>query len=288
MNQFSKLIQENKLFDSHCHLNDSSYDNDRSEVVRTALNNGVEIIYDIGINLESSTKAIENAKTFPSVIASVGIDMESCIPGSDIYIESKSEIFSQFDALDGLVQSERNYVGMIGETGIDLYWLTKHPDLSREKFLDSVELQKTLFRKHIQLARKYNLPLTIHSRDAIDDCLIIIQEENYNQGVFHSLTPNSGMGETDFYNRVNLILESGLLIGVNGIITFKNAHTIRDTYMKILYEKTGKSSNFEIADWYSSGFVFETDGPYLSPEGKRGARNESRNLGVILNFFTQS
>lgn len=283
------LIDKNILFDSHCHLNDSSFDADRDAVVQNAIHNETEKIFDIGINFESSKNAIENSIKYPNTIASIGIDMETLIPGSDIFEISTESVFEQFGQLENLLVQNKNHVGMIGETGVDNYWLQQqNATLSSKRILDSLELQKLLFKMHIKLAQKYSLPLTIHSREATDICLQILDHEDYANGVFHSLTPHKNMDENDYYNLSMTILERGIYIGVNGIVTFKNAHTIRNTYMKILQERTGKSSNFEVSDWYSSGFVFETDSPFLAPEGMRGTRNEPKNIASIVQFFNRN
>ena len=282
-----ELFKKGILFDSHCHLNDSSFDKDRDDVVKRAKNAGVEHIIDIGIDVESSKKAVANSKKYTSLFASVGVDPENIIPGSDLFHKelfdlSDGEFAKKLESLrkelGELAKNEK--VLLIGETGIDNYWLTKSVesgDIDSEDQRKSLQMQEMLFRMHCQLSKKSQKPLTIHSRNAIDDCLEILTEEDIpaRMAIFHSLTPDIGDNEEKFYKKSGQILEKGYLIGVNGIITFKNAEMIRNVYRKF----------FELGDlekMYKAGFVFETDAPFLSPEPKRGERNEPGNLVYIL------
>ncbi len=283
-------MEKKVLFDSHCHLNEEVYDNDRDQVVARSIKNGVEYIFDIPARLNSVYNVIEYAKKNSHIFASIGIDMETCVPGSDLFENDFEKVQREVNQLLELdFENNKKFIQMVGETGIDLYWMNK-VHLDPKQILDSLEKQKWLFQIHIDIANKYQLPLTIHSREAIAECLKILNEKiaithKRIYGIFHSLTPETGDDESSFYHKVKEIHEAGFIVGLNGIVTFKNAHIIRNTVLKIIRENTIKKNNFELSDIYASGFVFETDGPFLSPEGKRGERNEPRNIKSIVEIL---
>lgn len=316
MNIFNQLISEGVLFDSHCHLNVPIYDIDRAEVLKRMLASGVEAVFDIGTDLKSSEKAIgmqDIAVLRHDIVsrqikyASVGMDMEAYIPGSDLYVENYEDVLNQFMQIENMCRNDSmqcaNTIQMIGETGIDLYWPKKREMLQNDIAL-VFERQKELFRKHIELANDLALPLSIHSRDAIDECLNLLGEitppdlplnkgrRGEVRGVFHSLTPDFDDDEGSFYSKIKQIHEMGFHIGLNGIITFKSAKLLREKVIKIIRENLNmKRTNAcppTVKDIYDAGFVFETDGPFLSPEGKRGQRNEPGNVKDIWEFLKES
>ncbi|MBD3362958.1 hypothetical protein GF362_04530 [Candidatus Dojkabacteria bacterium] len=293
---FNDLISKNQLFDSHCHLHFNNYDKDRDEVLNESVRSEIGTVIDVGVNFEESKKALKHARKYKEVFATVGVHPETCIKGSDLYINNFERIVNEFEACKQLLveckgtSSEENRIIMIGETGLDFHW-TKKGDLSPEEENESKQNQIELFRKHVSFSMDYGLPLTIHSRNAILDCIEVLRStfniasyKGSKKGVFHSLTPESGDTEEDFYNKVNQVLEVDFMIGLNGIITFKNAELLRSVFIKVLKERIKKSSQIGPLDFYNAGFVFETDGPWLSPQGKRGERNEPANIKIIYDF----
>lgn len=279
------LIKENRLFDSHAHLNFEGYDKDRDEVVKRALDNGVEVIYDIGTDIESSRKSVELAKKFKGVVFSfVGIDPEIFLPGSEMFIgldKDEEWLEEQYEILRDLISKNKEFIAGIGESGMDFLRLgqilkeaedTKRKDVS-ETVKTSMKLQAALFRMHLELAQEFNLPVSIHSRGAEKECLEIVKEYQNTTGIFHSYTG-------DFETALG-ILEAGWGLGINGIATFKNAQSMREMYSKVL----GDTKNFKPEDFYNKGIFFETDSPFLSPEGKRGERNEPSNIRLIFDLF---
>lgn len=271
------------LIDTHCHLNEESYDADRGQVVDRAEQAGLELIIDIAVDVVSSRRAIENAKAFPEVVkAAVGIDMENLIPGSELFEVrgSESDIETEISELRKLIAESRELIAMIGETGIDLYWLgqsLKSNGISQSDYDRILKEQENLLRRHIDLALEFNLPLSIHSRGAEWHTLQVITDyigEGNVTGIFHSFTGT--------YEEAYEIIDCGFALGVNGIITFKNAEDLREVYRKLL----GKvSTDWSPADFYKRGVFFETDGPYLSPQGKRGERNEPANVKDIYEYL---
>jgi len=289
------FFKDDVLFDSHCHLCDSSFDNDRAQVVSRAKENGIEHIVDISVDMSTAKKAVENANAFTNIVyASVGIDMECLVPGSDLFSkelfllsdnEWKSRLEEMKKELLALVRVNREQIVSIGETGLDHYWLersansTKPEDrVSDEDSKKSKKRQEDLFCMQLELAVVTGLPLSIHSRGAERRCLDIISRSEYEgvSGVFHSYT-----GSFEVAKR---ILDSSWGLGVNGIVTFEKAGEMREMYRKIVGRV---SSDWSPADYYNMGIYFETDAPYLAPKGKRGERNEPSNLTSIYSEFIQ-
>ncbi len=287
MSNFEDLISANKLFDSHCHLNSNDYDGDRGEVVKRAKASRLDAIIDMGVDIRSCKKAIKFSRKYDIVKASAGIDPENLIPGSDLFKKTIFDLSEQrfqnwlTDTKDELTQlASQDNVYMIGETGMDNFWLSRNTTLSLEEKQKSLSRQEDLLKVHIGLSKQIGKPLSIHSRNASSRCLELLTTNN---NVFHSLTPDIGFTAEKFYQVANKILESGNYIGINGIITFKNAALIRDTYLKIIKEKTKNLDKYNLLEiLYQTGFVLETDGPYLAPAPHRGERNEPAYISFIL------
>ncbi len=312
--KFYDILERGELFDSHCHLNVSVYDEDRDDVVERAVNAGVNNVIDISNDTPSSIKSLEVSKEYSkTVYSAVGIHPEVYILGSDLYDEN-FDLDSEFRKIEDLVEMNIDHVAMIGETGLDYYWLKKGEN-QESRIMNSVKRQQELFIKHIKLANKYNLPLTIHSRSAVSDCIRLVAEYE-GRGVFHSLTneePNnvslsrstehsrSGVEDTlleqekIFYNQVNDILELGFLVGINGIITYKNAEIIQNVFRRVFRERfkggtLNPQRNLGPQDLYEVGFVLETDGPFLSPTNYEPVvkrRNEPESVKKILEYLTK-
>jgi TatD DNase family protein len=279
----SEYFNYNFLFDSHCHLNEQGYDKDRSTLVSEAIKDKVEMILDVAVDLETSGKSIEISKEFKGKVKSwIGLDPELFIPGSSIFkVEnsnlSKNSLKFFQDEQKKLYDNNTDYIVGIGECGLDYYWLNSRlekNEIPENTVSISKDFQIEIFTLQLELAEELHLPLSIHSRGAEEECLAIIKNFSGTSGIFHSYGGN--------YETAKNILDAGWGLGVNGIVTFKNAHEIRDLYKKLL----GKVSNdLSPIDFYSKGIFFETDGPFLAPQTKRGERNEPANVRYIYDFF---
>lgn len=259
------------LFDSHAHLTyPSSLTLD--EVVTNAKAVDIVAIIDVAVDLKTSMGALENHSKYPNfVYPTVGLHPELVVPGSDLYDASIDEarLGELFSKLEQIIEQHKDEITMVGECGIDYYWLDKS-DLSEEAKEKSKSIQRELFRRHLVLADKYSLPLTIHSRDSLDDCLEIIKTSGLNPyGIFHSFTGN--------LSDANRIFDTGFAIGINGIATYKSAQEIRDTLKSILGQGMHSPKTL-----YESGIYLETDAPFLLPRGSRGASNQSSNIKLIF------
>lgn len=226
------------LFDTHCHLNDEKLIDRVEEVIESAHQAGVTRFLVVGWDKQSSLAAIDIAERFEGVYAAVGYHPENIF---DI---------NEKDLLDTLNLSQHPKVVAIGEIGLDYHW-------SKEK--EKRELQKQYFIKQIEYANKHKLPISIHNREAFEDCLKILKEHKpLYGGVMHCYS-----GSVELLNDV---LELGLMIGLDGPLTFLNAKTPKEVCEVVPLDK----------------LLLETDCPYLSPHPLRGTINEPKNLGLIL------
>lgn len=225
------------LIDSHCHINDLVFLGKEDRYVKEAKENGVEIMLVVGYDVASSLRAVEIAEQFEGVFAAVGI-----IPA-----EVKNVEDGDLAKIEALLTNKK--VIAIGEIGLDYYWDKE------EKLKYS---QREYFIKQIELANKYNLPVSIHCRDGYENCLEILKEHPVNKkGIIHCFSSSPEMAK----NFVKL----GYLIGIGGTCTFKNAVKTKAVAKLVDNEH----------------FVLETDAPYLTPEPFRGKENQSKYLSYI-------
>ena len=222
-----------EFFDSHAHLDDEKFDLDREEVIEKIKKSGVTKLISAGYSLEGSKKAIELAKKYEYIYATCGISPND-IP------QTESELWKMLEKIKNLASQNKKVVA-IGEIGLDYYWND-----------DNKDLQKQAFIKQIELANELNLPIVIHTREAVMDTLKILkQNEVIKKGVFHCCPLNREL--------VKEALKLEFYISFAGPITFKNS----------------KNANEIIEMVPNNKMLIETDSPYLSPEPFRGKRNDS-------------
>jgi TatD DNase family protein len=218
------------LVDSHAHLDSKPFTQDLDDVLAHAAQNGVDQIITVGCDLQSSRASIELAWRYANVYAAVGIHPHDADSVDDAVI----------DELRGMIES-CNRVVAIGETGLDFY---------RDRSLR--ERQEEAFRRHIRLAIENGKPLIIHDRDAHDDVLRIMQEENAAAagGVLHCFSGDLVMARA--------CVEMGFYLSFAGPLTYPKNDALR-----------------EVAEQLSIDIMLvETDCPYLSPQSWRGKRCE--------------
>jgi TatD DNase family protein len=221
------------LIDTHAHLFLENFDPDINEVIERARQKGVEMMLLPHIDSESTERMMHLAFRYPGI----------CLPMMGLHPGSVEENYSE--ELEWVHDNLKNHKFIaLGEIGMDLYW-----DKTFRKE------QEIVFRQQLEWASEYNLPLVIHSRDAVDELLEIISDSPYKKfkGVFHSFTGSLEQALT--------IIKSGFYIGIGGIITFKNSGL----------EKMASGIKLE-------NILVETDAPFLSPDPFRGKRNESSYL----------
>ena len=218
------------LIDTHCHLSKDDID---------SINNMDGIMITAGCDDESNKEVIELVNKYPNVYGVIGIhpeEIDKITDNSFKYIE------------DNL--NNKKIVG-IGEIGLDYYWRS-----------DNKEEQKEVFKKQLDIAQKYNLPVVIHSRDAIGDTYDIISKYKL-RGSIHCFSSSLEMAKK--------FIKLGYKIGVGGTITFKNSKKIQEVV-----------ENIDVRN-----ILIETDSPYLSPEPYRGQKNEPKNVYFVAQKISE-
>lgn len=276
---FSK-IDSKKLFDSHSHISSSEYEKDIDEIVKDAKDSKLGAVIDVSVDLNYAKKSIALSKQKKNFVYTlIGVDPEVFIPGSPLFVglNQKSSWFEERkNELRKLFEENPEQIIGIGESGIDHYHNQFNYDgdrISKSDLNLSSEMQRKLFEMHLELAQELNLPMSIHSRKAEKLCVDIVSGFNV-RGIFHSFTGN--------FEEAKAVLDIGWGLGINGIITFKNASDLRDLYKRLL---GNINPDTPIEFFYEKGFYFETDSPYLSPEGKRGERNVPANVNIVYDTF---
>lgn len=189
MNQDNILI-----FDSHAHYDDSSFDEDRYELIKSLNDGGVIGIMNCGASLKGALDSVELSKKYDFIYSAVGIHPENAYEYDDKVEEQ----------LKNIVLSEPK-VKAIGEIGLDYYWEENPPK----------EIQKEIFARQMKLADELNLPVIIHDRDAHMDTLEIMKQFPNVRGVVHCFS-----GSVEFAREC---LKLGYYIGFTGVVTFKKA-----------------------------------------------------------------
>ena len=222
---------------SHCHINDELYKNNPAEYVKEAENAGVFQFLVVGFDEKSSELALKIANENNSCFAAVGIHPS----------DSKK---AQPDDLDKILELAKNKkVIAIGEIGLDYYW-------DKEEAVR--EQQKEYFIKQINIANQLDLPISIHCRDAIEDCLQILKVNPVKRGgIMHCYAGSLEMSK-DF-------IKLGFLLGIGGTVTFKNSVRPKEV----------------AANVPADSYVLETDAPYLTPHPYRGKENHSKYLYLV-------
>lgn len=215
------------FIDTHCHLEMDRFDPDREEVIQRAFLSGLEAMITIASDPESNQLVLELARTHENVYCSVGVHPhEARLVTPELMASIRT-------------WAVREKVVAIGETGLDY-----HYDNSPR------EVQREVFRDHLRLAREMDLPVVIHVREAEDDAVRIMGQEDVKNGVLHCFSGSPVLLE--------YALGAGLHISMAGPVTFKKAQELRDAARHIPDDL----------------LLVETDSPYLAPVPMRGKRNE--------------
>lgn len=199
-----------KFFDSHAHLDDSKFNEDREELIES-LKENIKYVVSAGYNLESSQNAINLSEKYDFIYATCGISPND-IP------QTEHELWIMLDKLKQLL-NKKNKIVAVGEIGLDYYWNKENK-----------ELQKKAFIEQIKIANEYNLPIVIHSRDASVDTIEILKEnKTLLPGVFHCCQHNEEL--------VKNALELGFYISFAGPVTYKSAKKADDIIKMVPNEK---------------------------------------------------
>lgn len=236
------------LVDSHCHLNFKAFADNWPEVVDEAVAAGVEKIIIPGTDVATSKRAVEMAEAHPALYAAVGIHPHH----AKKYMQQEASNM-QHDLEEIVKLSKHPKVVAIGEVGLDKheYKNSKYANTHTE---DDFEIQKDLLLKQIELAKSFDKPLILHSRDIRDEVLDMVKDKNV-RGVFHCFE-----GSRKYLKR---ILAAGFYISFTGNITF-------------IPDRSDVALDVPLAR-----LLLETDAPYMTPEPLRGIQNSPKNVQLI-------
>lgn len=217
------------LIDTHVHLNADQYDEDLEAVLGRAEEAGIEKMVVVGFDRKTIERTMSLIDEYDNVYGVIGwhpVDAVDCTDEDLNWIEALSD--------------HEKIVG-IGETGLDYHW-DKSPK----------DIQKEVFRKQIALAKRVNLPIIIHNREATRDCVDILKEEGAEEigGIMHAFS-----GTPDIADEV---IAMNFYVSLGGPVTFKNAQEPKDIAKHVPIDR----------------LLVETDAPFLTPHPHRGKRNE--------------
>ena len=190
------------LFDTHAHLNDPAFDEDREALLTGLSGKGVSLVMNVGCCLSSSKDCIALAEKYPFVYAAVGTHPDAADEVDDAVLEAYRQM------------AQHPKVMAIGEIGLDYYYET----IPRE-------IQQKAFRMQMELARELKMPVIVHERNAHDDGMRIVKEFKDVTGVFHCYSGSAEMARQ--------LVDMGWYIGFTGVLTFKNARKAVETAERI-------------------------------------------------------
>jgi TatD DNase family protein len=224
------------LTDTHTHLYSNEFDEDRKQMIQRAIDAGVSRFFIPAIDSTFTQSMYDLEQEYPdNIFLMMGLHPTHV---KDNYLEELQHVEEEL--------VKRKFIA-IGEIGIDLYW---------DK--TSLQQQQEAFRKQIQLAKKYKLPIVIHCREAFEEIFEVLEEEKSADlfGIFHCFSGN--------YEQALQAISYNMKLGIGGVVTFKN----------------GKIDQF-LNQIDLKHIVLETDSPYLAPVPFRGKRNESSYLLLV-------
>lgn len=222
--------------DTHTHLYDEQFDDDRAATIQKAIDNGVNKMYLPNCDSTTINSMMQLAKDYPT----------NCFPMMGLHPCYVKENYQEELAIVADYLSKEKFYA-VGEIGLDYYWDTTF----KEQQIEAFSLQ-------IDWALKYDLPIVIHSRESLQDCIDIVKskQDGKLKGIFHCF------GGSQY--EADQIIDLGFYLGIGGVVTFKNSklpEVLKNVDLKHL--------------------VLETDAPYLSPTPYRGKRNESSYIPLI-------
>ena len=230
------------ITDTHTHLYAKDFDEDRNEMIQRAIDAGISRFFIPAIDSTFTQNMYDLEAAYPNkMFLMMGLHPTHV---KDNYLEELQQVENEL--------SKRKFYA-VGEIGIDLYWDKTH-----------LEEQKNAFRKQIQLAKKYQLPIVIHCREAFEEIFEILEEEKSADlfGIFHCFSGT--------YEQALKAISYNMKLGIGGVVTFKN----------------GKIDQF-LSKININNIVLETDSPYLAPVPFRGKRNESSYLVNVVNKLAE-
>lgn len=224
------------MIDTHCHLNETDYE-DLTAVI-SHMGNNIMIV--AGTNREENEQVLKLCSQYDNIYGTIGFHPEF------------ASAWNEEEATYLEAQLRHPKIVGIGEIGLDYHYET-----------DNKELQKRVFREQLFLAHKHQLPVVIHSRDAIQDTYQLLKEGHIEEipSIMHCYSSSLEMARE--------FLKLNMKLGIGGVVTFKNGSKLKEIVKKLPL----------------SSFVLETDSPYLSPEPFRGKINEPKNAVYVAEMI---
>lgn len=224
-----------RLIDTHTHLQAAAFDEDRAAVLARAAEAGVARIVEIGYDLPTSRAALALAAAHTHIRAVVGLQPNHIHEAPADWLEQVRQMATHPQAV------------AVGEIGLDYHWMKAPP-----------AVQETFFRQQLDLARTLGMPVVIHSRDAAEDTIRILQDAARGiPGILHSFSGD--------WHHAAACLEIGFYLSFSGPLTFPKAHALHEVARRAPLERV----------------LVETDSPYLSPHPRRGRRNEPARVRLV-------
>ena len=223
------------LVDTHCHVYSEYYD-DIQDIYNTCIDNNINYLISSGVSDSSNSELLKLSSEYQNFYITLGIHPEDASKEYDL------------NFIKANCQNQK--VVAIGEIGLDYHY----PEFDKEA-------QKKLFENQLKIAQDNNLPVVVHSREATKDTIDILKKYHV-KGVIHSFSGS--------YETAQIYLKMGFKLGVNGVITFKNAN-IKDVIAKVGIQN----------------ILLETDSPYLTPEPLRGKKNHPINTKYVAEFISE-
>lgn len=221
------------IFDTHSHYDDDKFDKDRASLLGSLQNKGVSRVVSCGCDINSSKFNSLLSEKYDYFYFAAGFHPENL----------EGFTLDDLDIIEEIAKHKKCVA--IGEIGLDYHWMSS-----------SREVQKEFFEAQIELAKKLDMPVIVHDREAHGDTLDILKATKP-KGVLHCFSGSREMARE--------IIKLGMYIGLNGVVTFKNARKSLEVVKDIPIDR----------------LVLETDCPYLAPEPYRGKRNDSSYIPFI-------
>ncbi len=223
------------MFDSHAHYDDKKFEGDRESLLRSLSFRGVKGVVNAGCCIRSSYTSLELAEKYDIIYATAGIHPNDCLKTDKGYLKELEKLLAH------------KKVVAIGEIGLDYHWDTVPKDIQRK-----------FFNEQLELAVGLDVPVVIHARESVGECVDTVLSYKGLRGVFHSFS-----GSVELASRLQ---KAGWYLSFSGPCTFSNASKLREVVAK--------------AD--INLMLTETDAPYLTPHPFRGERNDSTYIKYVI------
>lgn len=237
------------IFDTHAHYDDEAFDSDREAIIGSLQENGIAHVIDVGASKDSMPKVKAIADRYDFIYGALGMHPDEV---GDI----DDALWTELE--NGLSDPK---IRAVGEIGLDYHW-----DIQPH------EIQIRWFEKQIELAQAHEMPILIHSRNAAEDTMDVIQKW-YGKGAPGEKLTRKGIVHCYSYSpeQAKIYTAMGFYLGIGGVVTFKNSKKLKKVVREIPL----------------TSLLLETDCPYMAPEPKRGKRNSSLYLPYVVKAIAE-